>query len=62
MTKKVGITAQRRSKIWSSKWGCLVVPTFHPAYVLRNMSVLSTFHQDLLLARHALGVFRDEIF
>lgn len=56
MTGKTGISKRRGRPIWSS-FGVLVVPTWHPAYVLRNMSQKSTLRDDLLLAKKRLGLY-----
>lgn len=46
--KKSGITKARGSWIWSTEFNCWVLPTFHPAYILRNMGLRAILKGDLL--------------
>ncbi len=45
----VGITGMRGQAYWWKRW--LIMPTFHPAYILRNRQLESTFVEDLTRAR-----------
>jgi DNA polymerase len=49
-----GITSVRGA--FTHYMGYKVLPTFHPAYVLRNMSALPTFEADLKLACRDAGL------
>ncbi len=44
-----GPISKIRGKLFS-KNGIIVIPTFHPAYILRNSKMLPLFEQDILLA------------
>ena len=37
-TALTGITKWRGKQIWHSEWGCWVVPTYHPSYLMRVYS------------------------
>lgn len=50
---KTGIT--KRRGIWDSFQGIQVMPTFHPAYLLRNASSKKQVWQDLQKVMHVLG-------
>lgn len=56
LTGKAGISKRRGRGIWSS-FGVLVIPTWHPAYVLRNMSERPTLKSDLQMAKDRLGIY-----
>jgi DNA polymerase len=49
-----GITSMRGA--FTQYMGTRVLPTFHPAYVLRNMTALPTFEGDLKLACKEAGL------
>ncbi|RLI46560.1 hypothetical protein DRO61_09090, partial [Candidatus Bathyarchaeota archaeon] len=44
--KKKGITKHRGKFIWSPEFDCYVLPTWHPAYVLRNRAEEENFIRD----------------
>jgi uracil-DNA glycosylase len=46
-----GITSIRGTVAWSEWAGCKVLPTFHPAYVLRQWAARTIVLQDLLKAK-----------
>ncbi len=49
---KKGITKARGSWFWHKELGCYVLPTFHPAAILRNPDYFPDFVQDLsMIAR-----------
>lgn len=57
LTGRSGITKLRGTQIWS-RFGVIVVPTFHPSYVLRTgRSSRISFKEDLSKAIKMLGVF-----
>lgn len=56
MTGRHGITKLRGQKIWS-RMGIIVVPTFHPAYVLRNPSSEKVVVEDFVMAKRMVGLF-----
>ena len=45
--RKQGITKARGTWIWSREFDCWVLPTFHPAYILRNMGMRPYLVMDL---------------
>jgi uracil-DNA glycosylase family 4 len=45
--KKGGITKARGIWVYSKEFNCWVLPTFHPAYILRNMSLKKVLEGDL---------------
>jgi len=51
-----GITSVRGT--FTQAMGFRVLPTFHPAYVLRNMTALPTFEADVRLACREAGLVR----
>lgn len=56
-TGRFGITKLRGSKIWS-KFGMIVLPTWHPSYVLRTgKESRRQFKSDLSSAISMLGIF-----
>lgn len=58
VTKAGGITKKRGKLLWSKEFSCWVLPVFHPAYILRNMSLEAVFADDLKF----LSEFRDAGF
>lgn len=57
MTGRTGITKLRGRKIWS-KFGVIVLPTWHPSFVLRTGKVSRhQFKEDLSSAIKMLGLF-----
>ena len=45
--KRSGITKNRGKWLYSEEFKCYVLPFFHPAYILRNMSMLPRFTSDM---------------
>lgn len=45
-TKKANITDHRGTEMWSEKYGCKIMPTFHPSAVMRNPKYEDTVVQD----------------
>lgn len=56
MLRRVGVKRNRGKKVWSNRWGCLVMPTWHPAYVLRTKSAEKELEMDLRDAIQSLGI------
>lgn len=54
LTQEDGIMKWRGSVLWSDKFQCWVVPTYHPAFVLRQWEVRMTAIRDLSRARDLL--------
>lgn len=46
VSQKKGITKHRGKFLWSSEFNCYVLPTWHPAYILRNKSEEENFIRD----------------
>lgn len=42
-----GIKGKRGNWLWSNEFNCHVMPTWHPAYILRNQTELENFRTDL---------------
>lgn len=42
-----GVKSKRGKWLWSDEFDCHVMPTWHPAYILRNQSELENFRMDL---------------
>lgn len=51
VTKAGGITKKRGQLIHSKEFNTLCLPTFHPAYILRNRDMLPYLVEDLTFAR-----------
>ena len=49
--KMKGISKHRGSVLMSQEFNALVLPTFHPAYILRNNTMEHVFRQDLMSIR-----------
>jgi len=47
LTRRTGITKARGKWIWSEEFNCWIMPTFHPAYILRNRGLLPVLRQDV---------------
>ena len=47
LTRQKGITKARGKWIWSDEFNCWIMPTFHPAYILRNKGLLPVLRQDV---------------
>ena len=45
--KRSGITKARGRWLWSKEFDCWVMPTFHPAYILRNQSMEQFLLRDM---------------
>jgi uracil-DNA glycosylase len=57
ITGRTGITKLRGCKIWS-KFGVMILPTWHPSYVLRTGKLSrQQFKEDLSSAIKMLGIF-----
>lgn len=53
--KQRGITKKRGIFQFSREFNCWVLPTFHPAYVLRDMKQLVFFRPDILQAKRFMA-------
>lgn len=45
-TKKANISEYRGKEIWSDKFNCKIIPTYHPSAVMRNPNLEDTVVQD----------------
>lgn len=45
-TKKAKISEHRGKEIWSEKFNCKIIPTYHPSAVMRNPNLEETVTQD----------------
>ena len=51
--KQSGITKHRGQWVWSEEFNAWVMPTYHPAYILRNRSLEAIFREDLRAVKRA---------
>lgn len=49
--RKSGITKNRGKWLFNEEFNCYILPMFHPAYILRNMSMLPRFLSDVKMLR-----------
>lgn len=54
LTTHTGILKWRGSRLWSDEYNCIVLPTVHPAAVLRQMELQVPFQVDLQRAKNLL--------